>query len=149
MDNGADQKLAAEVVRRVPEEASPMKRGLHRPISRTAHGVLDYVYGLLLIVSPWLFRFSQQRQDTQIAVIMGVAVIVYSVLTNYELGVIRLFPFAVHLVLDLLIAILLLGAWIHFGSLNRAGIVFAVFGVIALAVLALTRPGDARGAALN
>lgn len=108
-------------------------------ISRRLHGVMDYIFGILLAASPWIFGFASEPRDTRIAVTLGCATLMYSLLTNYEVGVIRLFPFPVHLGFDVLLAILLLAGWVHFASVNRAGVVFAAFGIIAVVVLFLTK----------
>lgn len=40
------------------------------------HGVADYFTSLLLIVSPWLFHFSEGGTETWIPVILGAATII-------------------------------------------------------------------------
>jgi hypothetical protein len=107
------------------------------------HGVMDYIFGVLLMASPWIFGFANQPVDTRIAVIFGAAAALYSMMTNYELGVIRMLPFSLHLALDALSGFALLFAWVHFASWGVPGIVFAVFGAIELAVVVLTRNAPA------
>lgn len=53
-------------------------------ISTKAHGVLDYLMGILLIASPWLFNFNRGGDETWIPVILGSAIILYSLFTDYE-----------------------------------------------------------------
>ena len=71
-----------------------------RFIPTSVHGVLDYLVGALLIAAPWLFNFSRGGAETWIPVILGVGALVYSVFTNYELGVVRRIPMTTHLSLD-------------------------------------------------
>lgn len=71
-----------------------------RFIPTRVHGVVDYVIGALLIVAPWLLGFARGGAETWVPVILGVAVIVYSLFTNYELGVVRKLNMRTHLWLD-------------------------------------------------
>lgn len=84
-----------------------------RFISTKAHGVLDYLMGILLIASPWLFDFARGGAETWVPVILGASALVYSLLTNYELGVFRTISMGTHLTLDLLSGIFLAASpWI-------------------------------------
>ena len=64
------------------------------------HGVLDYLFGLLYIALPLLLSWPQPAATILIA--LGVGVLVYSALTRYELGLLKLLPMPAHLVIDLL-----------------------------------------------
>lgn len=78
-----------------------------------AHGVADYLVSCLLIVSPWLFNFSDGGAETWVPVILGAATIIYSLLTDYELGIARILSVPAHLTLDMWTGILLAGSpWI-------------------------------------
>ena len=82
-------------------------------ISTKVHGVLDYLMGVLLIAAPWLFNFNRDGAETWVPVILGIGVIVYSLFTNYELGLSRLIPMRTHLTLDVLSGALLAASpWI-------------------------------------
>jgi hypothetical protein len=78
-----------------------------RFLSTKAHGVLDYLVGILLIAAPWLFNFARGGAETWIFVILGAGALVYSLLTRYELGVVKMIPMPVHLILDAMSGILL------------------------------------------
>lgn len=71
-----------------------------RIFSTRVHGVLDYLMAALLIASPWIFGFARGGAETWVPVVFGAAVIVYSVLTDYELGLVRRIQMPVHLWLD-------------------------------------------------
>lgn len=72
-----------------------------RFLSTKAHGIMDYLMGVLLIASPWLFGFARGGAETWIPVILGAGALVYSLLTNYEFGAVKSIPMPVHLTLDL------------------------------------------------
>jgi hypothetical protein len=63
------------------------------------HGFLDYMMGLALVVIPLAFGFGAGPQ-TWLPVLLGGGAIVYSLLTDYELGAVELIPMPAHLVLD-------------------------------------------------
>lgn len=73
-----------------------------RFIGTKAHGYMDYLVGLLLIAAPWLFNFDRGGAETWVPVILGAGVIVYSLLTDYELGASRTISMRTHLMLDFL-----------------------------------------------
>lgn len=72
------------------------------------HGVLDYLFGIMYIALPLLLGWPQPAAT--ILMVLGAGVLVYSVLTRYELGLLKLLPMPAHLVLDLLGGLLLIAA---------------------------------------
>lgn len=74
---------------------------------------MDYLVALLLIASPWLFGFARGGAETWVPVIFGSTAIVYSLLTDYELGVFHVLSMSAHLALDSWSGILLAASpWI-------------------------------------
>jgi hypothetical protein len=78
-----------------------------RFISTKMHGYLDYTVGILLIISPWVLGFFHNDWESWIPILLGAAAIIYSLLTDYELGVSRTISMRTHLVLDFLSGALL------------------------------------------
>ena len=64
------------------------------------HGVIDYLWGLALIASPWLLGFATGGTAQWLAIVFGATAILYSLATDYELGAVRVLPMRVHLLLD-------------------------------------------------
>ena len=104
------------------------------------HGFLDYIVGVVLIAAPWIFQFSEHTAATAVPIILGVGLIVYSLLTDYELGVVRVLPMWVHNALDIVAGIVLaLSPWL-FGFADEsanvwvphllAGIAAVVLGLV-------------------
>jgi hypothetical protein len=79
-------------------------------IETKLHGWLDYLVAVLLIASPWLFDFSRGGSETWIFVILGIGTILYSLLTDYELGLSPQLTMRTHLVLDTINGLLLLSS---------------------------------------
>jgi len=78
-----------------------------RFISTRLHGVLDYLTGLLLIVAPWMIKFNRGGAETWIMIVLGAGAILYSLLTDYEWGIVKVFSMRTHLLFDLVSGILL------------------------------------------
>jgi hypothetical protein len=71
-----------------------------RVIPTKVHGVLDYVTAPALAAAPELFGLNGGRASALAPRVAGTGAAVYSALTDYELGVRRVIPMRVHLLLD-------------------------------------------------
>lgn len=125
---------------------------LARLIPTQVHGVLDYAMGVLLIISPWLFGFSDSDAATWIAIIVGAAIIVASLVTDYELSLAKIIPMRAHLGLDILSgAFLAVSPWL-FGFADENWWFFMAAGIAEVGAGLFTDPEPeprraARGAA--
>lgn len=72
-----------------------------RIIPTRVHGMLDYLMGVLLILAPWVLGFAENGAETWVPVVLGAGVIAYSLMTDYEFGVVKTIPMRTHLFLDL------------------------------------------------
>jgi hypothetical protein len=109
-------------------------------ISRRAHGVMDYLVGILLIAAPWVLNFADRGPETWVPVILGVGTMLYSFMTNYELGMVHVIPFRTHLAIDVLAGIFLAASpWI-FAFSDMVYMPHLVFGILEVGVVALTDP---------
>lgn len=64
--------------------------------------MLDYLTGILLIEAPWLFNFASGGPAQWIPVIMGIAILLMSIMTNYELGLMQSIPMPTHLTVEVI-----------------------------------------------
>jgi hypothetical protein len=71
-----------------------------RVLPTRAHGVLDYATGSALLAAPELLRLKDVPQAVLTPRLAGAGATVYSLMTDYELGVVRVLPMPVHLALD-------------------------------------------------
>jgi hypothetical protein len=69
-------------------------------ISTSTHGVLDYVVGGAIAVLPHVLNCS--KQTTRILQSAGYGAAAYSLLTDYERGMLKVLPMEGHLALDAL-----------------------------------------------
>jgi hypothetical protein len=117
-----------------------------RFISTRMHGVLDYLVAILLIAAPWLFQFARGGMETWVPVLLGVGVILYSLLTNYELGAARAISMPAHLWLDGLGGAFLASSPFIFGFAEFVWVPHVVVGLLEIgaALFTETRPGFSR-----
>jgi len=108
------------------------------------HGIADYLVGIVLIIAPYLFGFADGSAAQWIPQILGVGAIVYSLLTDYELGAMRVIPMPVHLGIDFMSGLLLLVSPWLFGFADRVYWPHVIFGLIEIgaSLTTQTRPHD-------
>lgn len=103
------------------------------------HGVLDYMTGLLLIAAPWILGFADDGPATWVPVILGISAIVYSLFTNYELGMIKTLSMPTHLWLDTLSGVFLAASpWI-FGFSDRVYLPHLILGIFEIVASLVTQ----------
>jgi hypothetical protein len=77
------------------------------------HAPLDYIVGAVLIAGPWIFQYSEDTAATVVSIVLGIGLIAYSLFTNYELGVWKVAPMAVHNLIDIVAgAFLAVSPWL-------------------------------------
>jgi len=101
------------------------------------HAPLDYIVGVALIAAPWIFQFSDVSAAAVVSIVLGSGLIAYSLLTDYELGVWKVAPMAVHNVIDVVAgAFLAASPWI-FGFADESANVWVPHVVVGLAAVFL------------
>lgn len=118
-----------------------------RFIPTKIHGYLDYSVGLLLIATPWLFGFARGGADTWVPVILGASAIIYSLFTDYELGVSRKLSMRGHLGLDLASGILLAASPWLFGFADYVYLPHLILGLAEMGASLTTKSTPPRAAA--
>lgn len=89
-----------------------------RFVPTRVHGVFDYIGGIGLILAPFVFGFfSVGGIAVILPMVLGVGLLVYSLLTRYELGIpaIKFIPMPYHLIFDFVAAALLAASPFLFG----------------------------------
>ena len=108
-------------------------------ISTKTHGVLDYLMGVVLIASPWLFGFADGGAKMWVPIILGAGALVYSLMTNYEFGVVKTLSMKTHLTLDLLSGIFLaVSPWI-FGFADTVYLPHLILGILEIGASLMTK----------
>jgi hypothetical protein len=101
-----------------------------RFLSTKVHGILDYLVGILLMASPWILNYSRGGAETWVPVIVGATVVMYSMMTEYELGVFKVISLEAHLALDLWSGILLAASPWLFGFFEWIYLPHLILGVL-------------------
>jgi len=110
------------------------------------HAPVDYIVGAALIAAPWIFQFSEHTAATVVPIVLGIGLIAYSLFTDYELGLWKVAPMAVHNLIDVVAGALLAASpWI-FGFAGESANVWVPHLVVGLAAIFLglttvQRPG--------
>ena len=112
------------------------------------HGYFDYIGGVGLIAAPFVFGFFNVGGIAVILpMVLGIVLILYSLLTNYERGVpgLKFIPMTYHLVIDFLAAAFLAASPFLFGFYTKAPNVWlphliAGLTVVVLVLVSQTRP---------
>ena len=118
-----------------------------RFIPTRVHGFMDYSMGVLLMAAPWLFGFARGGAETWVPVILGAGVILYSLLTDYELGVVRKLSMSAHLFLDAMGGVLLAASPWLFGFADWVWVPHVIFGVLEIGAALMTRKVPSRSGA--
>jgi SPW repeat-containing protein len=101
------------------------------------HAPLDYIVGAALIAAPWIFQFSEHKAATVFPIVLGIGLIAYSLFTNYELGVWKVAPMAVHNVIDVVAgAVLAASPWL-FGFADESANVWLPHVIVGAAAIFL------------
>lgn len=107
-------------------------------IQPKAHGVLDYVVVVFLLLSPSLFGMDGLLATFTYA--LGGIHFLLTIFTAYEPGLIKVIPFRLHGIIEFVVAIVLAGVAIWFNSRgSELGFTFyLVLAVVILLVYLLT-----------
>src|SRR5690606_10733716 len=108
------QKTMATTLLEMPPAIQTMLINLNKhfmkKISTRLHAVLDYAYALVLLAAPWLFTFADIPAAKMIVLISAILVLIVSFLTRYEGGFLKIIPMKVHLWIDVLLGLFLIGS---------------------------------------
>jgi hypothetical protein len=80
------------------------------------HALLDYLLGIVLIASPWIFGFSDVGgAAVAFPIAVGALAIAQSLITDWELSIAKIVPLPIHLSLDVVAGIVLAASPFVFG----------------------------------
>jgi hypothetical protein len=108
-------------------------------INTRLHGILDYLFAIILVL-PWVRGFAEDSGDTWMLAAVGGFILFASILTDYELGLIKILPMRFHLFLDVLVALFLMASPWLFGVYNYILWWPFVLGAAGLLIALLTHP---------
>lgn len=113
----------------------------YAPISLALHARIDAAVLTLVLVSPWLFGFTQHRGATIMAVCAFFGGMGLNVVTDYPLGLLKLIPMKLHKLAEVTSPpVTLIAPWVFFADAGAFPWVMTFAGLVVLANTMLTRP---------
>jgi hypothetical protein len=110
-----------------------------RFISTKVHGIMDYLMGILLIASPWIFNFDNGGAETWVPVIVGIVMLLQAIMTDYEMGMMKTISMGTHLRMDFIAGLFLAASpWI-FGFSDTVWEPHVILGLMEVAASLMTR----------
>ena len=103
------------------------------------HGFVDYLIGLALVVMPFVLGRGAGPQ-TWLPVLLGGGLIVYSLLTESERGVVPLIGMPTHLVLDGLVGLFLASSPWLLGFAYLVWVPHLILGLALVGLATITQP---------
>jgi hypothetical protein len=107
-------------------------------INTRLHGIIDYCTALALVI-PWITDYFPASEDTWILAATGSLIFLYSIITNYEFGLLKVIPMKTHLALDIFISLFLIACPFIF-ALPHYTKWPLILGVMGLIVTILSTP---------
>lgn len=112
-----------------------------RFITKRIHAFLDYPVAVALIVFPFLLGLGNSNPLAfQLSIIIGIAALFLTFLTDHHLGVLKVVPYKVHLLVDFLVAIVFIITPFLFSFENIDKYYYLINGVSVLIVVSLHKP---------
>jgi len=116
-----------------------------RFVSGSLHGMLDYAAAFVLITVPLMLNFQATSPlALWLSVAAGVLLVVYSLVTDYGLSLVKWIPFSTHLILDAIAGIAFVIAPFLFGFEGLIRWFYLVNGAIVLLLVFVTDPRISR-----
>ncbi len=107
-----------------------------RILSTKVHGILDYLLSLTLLAYPLITGFNSP--DMLISAIAGTGIGLYSIMTQYETGIIKKISIYSHIMFDVCSGIfLVLCPWV-FGFSGQGAVFYIISGSVLLIYTAIT-----------
>ena len=114
-----------------------------RFITKEIHAYLDYPVALALMGLPFLLGLgSSNPLALWLSVIVGVAAFVLTVLTDHHLGIIRVLPYSLHLLVDGAVGVVFLAAPTILGFAGIDAWYYWANALAVLTVVSLHKPGE-------
>ena len=116
----------------------------YAPISLALHAKIDLAVLTFVLVSPWLFGFTEHKGATIMAVCAFVVGMSLNVVTDYPAGLLKLVPMKLHKMIEMTTPpMTLVVPWVFFADAGAFPLVMTAAGLVVIANGLLTRPAPA------
>jgi hypothetical protein len=110
-------------------------------ISPGLHGIMDYIMGVVVTASPWLFGFVPVGGAALfIPVVFGALLCIMSIFTANPKGLFPVIPFQVHLVIDMFVGFLLFVSPFLYGFYPFVVLPHVLLGLLLMGAGIFTQP---------
>ncbi len=114
-----------------------------RFITKSIHAYLDYPVAFGLMVMPFLFGLGAGNTlALWLSVATGVAALLLTILTDHHLGIFRVLPYSLHLVVDGAVGVAFVVAPLVLGFTGLEFWYYMALGLTVLAVVGLHKSED-------
>jgi phosphatidylserine synthase len=109
-------------------------------ISTKIHAILDFVIAVTLIAFPWILGFGGPAQ--LVLVTVGILMAVISLLSIHEIGIYKIVPMEIHLLVDAFLGLfMMMSPWlIGFAHVEIGPHILIGLLVIVVTIFSKTRP---------
>jgi hypothetical protein len=115
-----------------------------RFITKNMHAFLDYPVALMLMTAPFVLGLGDSSPAAKwLSVATGVAALVLTLLTDHKLGVVRVLPYWVHVVVDGMVGLTFLVAPMVLGFSGLDAWFYWANGAAVACVVLLNKPEGA------
>ncbi|HET6746912.1 MAG TPA: SPW repeat protein [Candidatus Saccharimonadales bacterium] len=114
-----------------------------RFLSSKAHTIIGLLVGVVLLLAPYIFGFSDNPAASAVPLYVGIFIILSELVTTSSASPLKLIPMRIHLVLDYLTGIFLaLSPWL-FGFASapaNAWVPHVIVGILVVGYALVTNP---------
>ena len=108
------------------------------------HAYVDYPVALTLIALPFILGLgSSNIIALRLSVATGIAAFILTLLTDHKLGVFKVIPFKVHLIVDAIVGIVFIAAPFVFSFKGMDANYYWILGAAVLILVSLNKPESA------
>ncbi len=113
-------------------------------VTKKIHAYLDYPVAVLLMTLPFLLGLGSSHPIAlYLSLITGIAALVLTLLTDHQLGIYRVIPYKVHLIVDALVGVVFVTAPLVFSLQGIDAYYYWINGATVLTVVSLHKPDTA------
>lgn len=110
-------------------------------VTKQIHAYLDYPVAIALIGLPFLLGLGTSNPLAfQLSVITGIAALILTILTDHQLGVIRVVSYRIHLLVDFLVGVVFILAPFIFSFEGLDAYYYWANGAAVLFVVSMHKP---------
>jgi hypothetical protein len=101
---------------------------------RIINGILNYALALALVASPWIITIEEAVAGKLILVITGLILLTISLVSNFELGIIKSIRYKENLIANIIIGVFILLSPFLFGFFDISYKAHIFFGCVQIAM---------------